>query len=283
MIITEQDIKTTVRSVVKRILCENTENELMAYHGSTVDFNEFDTNFIGTGESSHVYGWGLYMTAVKETGQYYAALIANAKNSNDKNNVWLKTSKIVGRVLKKLFKEAAKNGWDYSEIRWRALNAFSTNGVPPQIIDVFYKISNEAGCRKFSAWIQEKAAEQYKKFLYTVEIPDENFIEWNSTDKDFMSKILREFSMNFDVSHVNLDKIRTFGDLYTAICGVNNLYKPDMAKIKIHPKLVSQYLNKLGYSGISVPIGNKHGGDGTGNNYVIFNSKDIKIINKEQV
>lgn len=283
MIITETDIRAAVSQAVSKILCENAENELMAYHGSVSDFDEFDTNFIGTGESSQVYGWGLYMTAVKETGQYYAALIANAKNSNDKNNAWLKLSHTIGRILKKLFKEAAKNGWDYSEIRWRALNAFSCSRVPKQIIDTFYKIKDESGCRQFGAWIQEKAAEQYKKFLYTVELPNENFIEWNSTDKNFLSQILRAFSKEYDVSYVDLNAVQTFGDLYAAICGVKSLYKPNPAEIKIHPKAVSQFLSKLGYAGISVPIGNRHGGDGTGNNYVIFSSKDIKIINKEQV
>ena len=39
----------------------------------------------------------------------------------------------------------------------------------------------------------------------------------------------------------------------------------------------------LGYKGISVPIGNAHGGDNTGLNYVLFSGDFINIKSKEDV
>ena len=69
MKLTEQDIRIMVSESVKKILKENVETELQAWHGSAADFDAFDLNFIGTGEGTQAYGYGIYVTGVKETGK----------------------------------------------------------------------------------------------------------------------------------------------------------------------------------------------------------------------
>lgn len=280
---TETDIRTMVTEAVRKVLKENMENELQAYHGTTHLFDKFDTDFIGTGESTQVYGWGLYMTAVRETGDYYAAIIANKKNANDKSNKWLVMSSFIAKVLKPLFKLLRKNEIEFSELKETALKKFIERKLPQDVIEMFSKVQTELDCRRFGAYIQNMAAKPYEKYVYTVELPDTGFIDWNLTDRSFITKIYNEFAKHFDVSHVNLKAVNTFGDLYSLLCGSKSLFNLRKKIPKIAPKDVSQFLNKLGFVGISVPIGNKHGGDGLGYNYVIFNKNDIEIKKVESI
>ena len=43
-----------------------------AWHGTGAFFKKFLSKFIGTGEGVQAFGWGLYFTAVKNIGRYYA-------------------------------------------------------------------------------------------------------------------------------------------------------------------------------------------------------------------
>jgi hypothetical protein len=140
---------------------------------------------------------------------------------------------------------------------------------------MFSKVNNGRERMQFEGHIQALSARAYKKYVYTVEIPDNGFIDWNSSDKDLIIKIYNMFAKSFDVSHVDMKKVKTFGDLYCALCGCDSLYK--LKNPIIQPKEVSQYLKKIGFNGISVPIGNLYGGDSLGQNYVIFDTDDVKI------
>jgi len=53
--------------------------EIFGHHGSHALFDQFEPSKIGTGEGSHAYGWGAYVTDSKDVGKTYAVI----KSGND--------------------------------------------------------------------------------------------------------------------------------------------------------------------------------------------------------
>ena len=284
MTITESDIRRIVEKTMRTILRENRQDELIGFHGSTHSFDEFDTDFIGTGESTQVYGWGLYMTGVEETGRYYAAIVAKNKNKKNKSDAAIVMNNKIEQSIKKPFKKLRAGEITFEQCKQMVLDNMQANGVSDFFIKKYQEVKSIADSRAFGAMALEMATRAYQRFLYTVELPDTGFIEWNGTDPNLISRIYNEFKSNFQNIEVNPSTIRTFGDLYCQIVGgkdCKSLYKPK--KIVIEPKVVSKFLLQLGFKGISVPIGNNHGGDDTGFNYVLFDSSFVKIIKKELI
>ena len=83
--ISRNDIMEMVKKSVRRILKESNLDELEAWHGTVADFMKFSNSFAGTGEGSQVYGDGVYLTNVKDTGRWYAATIALKKATKGSN------------------------------------------------------------------------------------------------------------------------------------------------------------------------------------------------------
>ena len=78
--INRNDITEMVRKTVNKILSENLQNELEAFHGTLAKFNQFNhKNFAGSGEGTARYGEGIYLTNVQDTGLHYAATICGQK------------------------------------------------------------------------------------------------------------------------------------------------------------------------------------------------------------
>lgn len=50
-----------------RRIFENQEDELIGYHGTSVDFDKFDLSFSKSGEGSNFYGYGVYVTEDENT------------------------------------------------------------------------------------------------------------------------------------------------------------------------------------------------------------------------
>lgn len=284
MTISESKIKTAVERAMKNVLHENRQDELVAFHGTTHSFDEFDTDFIGTGESTQVYGWGLYMTGVEETGRYYAAIVAKNQNRKRRDDIAIVMNNKIESSIKKPFKMFRAGDITFEQCKQLVIDNMKKNGVSDFFIEKYQQVNNVMDSRAFGAMALELATRAYKRFLYTVELPDDGFIDWNETNQRFIMEIYNRFSQVFGNLDVNTTKIKTFGDLYCQIVGgkqCKSLYKPK--NIIIQPKTVSKFLQQLGYKGISVPIGNHHGGDNTGFNYVLFDSSFVKIIKKELI
>jgi hypothetical protein len=281
---TETDIMEMTRRAVERILSENVQNELESWHGSAADFDKFDLSFIGTGEGTQAYGYGVYVTGVEDTGRMYAVVAAyNGNVKTNKSAESLKQYKRFVSALKSVLKEIRKKiGNNPSEFIPFAIDKISkVKGVTPEMIDMVRSADSIWKMRQLFIRFQTMATRSFSRFLYRLEIPDEGYIDWNSTDTNLISRIYEEFKKNFDVRHVNLKKVQTFGDLYSQLRGWSKL-SHEAKRTVIPQKQISLFLSKLGYTGIRVPIGNMHGGDNIGNNYVIFDANDIKIENKER-
>lgn len=275
-----------VKSAVNKIIAENRQDELTAWHGSAADFDNFDLNFIGTGEGTQAYGYGVYVSGVKETGKMYA-VIATYANKNVHH-----TEGFRAESMRKYRRFVNVIRWCYGKVKGSmkdkpelfipyALNLLSEKGATPEMIEKLKQADTTDKFADLLNYFKEMATRSFSRFLYHLEIPDDGYLDWNGTDPNLIRQLYDAFSKKFDVSHVNLKKVHTFGDLYSQLRGWSKL-KDESSKTVIPQKDLSIFLSQLGFTGIHVPTGQSHGGDGRGTNYVIFNPKDIKIEKKER-
>lgn len=281
--ISRNDIMEMVKTSLNRILSENFQDELMAYHGTTSLFDKFDMSFVGSGEGSQVYGWGVYLTDVKDTGRWYAATIAIKNAKNDSSNTYRSVYNKISGAKHNVRNISEKN---YEDSKQRIINNLqkgldNAKGERPksEYVKAIEFVNNCIDFNMFNTKftkLAHMAATPYKRYVYDVDIPDDNYIDWNNTNKQFIIDIFNKISQNFNTSHVDINKVKSFGDMFEKLRGWS--HKPSSNGEIIPQKDLSLFLYSLGYNGIMVPTGNKRGGDGRGSNYVIFNDKDVKII-----
>ena len=127
-----------------------------------------------------------------------------------------------------------------------------------------------------------KAAKDYKRYVLTVEAPDTGYIDWINNDRAFLKNLFDKISQKFDTSHVDFNSVQYFGDMFEKLRGWIN--KSDFAKGEIIPqKDLSWFLHDLGFTGIKVPTGFKQGGDGRGENIIVFDANDVKIVKRQNM
>lgn len=283
----KKDIQEMVVKTVYRLLHENNVDELELHHGTTANFDEFDLKFIGTGEGTQVYGYGLYFTDVYDTGQWYVieAIWANKWKNVRNSNSLPKSVQNIKRFDKLLYKIKgwAKGNIPMEEIKERAAKALADNGKSLQeVYNILMTCETVEDIKRVLINLKKESAQGNEGYVYQVEVPDTGYIDWNETDPKLIMDLYNKFAERFDVSHVNPKFCRTFGSLYEKLRGWKGPEPSNNGEI-IPQKELSLYLKQLGYNGIKVRTGNKSGGDGRGMNYVIFDSKDVKIINKKNL
>ena len=288
-IFTEKEIKQIVTEAVKLILKENVENELLSYHGSGALFDKFDMKFVGTGEGSQVYGYGVYLTDVKDTGRFYAAVAAIKHAGRDDKNISKLEYGDLKNAMSKIYHEI--NDENFLQKKEYILNKLleaceSKKDVSKKerIMRVYNAIKNinsrEEFMDKYTDMLHQ-ASVPYERYVYYVDIPDpngRNYIDWNNNNPSFIRHMYNLFSQKFNTSHVDVNTVTSFGDMFEKLRGWRNGKDLKTNGEIIPQKNLSLYLSSLGFVGISVPTGNKKGGDGRGTNYVIFKESDVKII-----
>jgi DNA adenine methylase len=289
--VSRTDIHEMVRKCVNKILRESYLDELEAWHGGTADFMQFDNKYVGTGEGSQVYGYGVYLTNVKDTGRWYAATVA-VKKAPKGSNVY----KTMLGYLKNasyrfdLFDEITpENFQEKKQTLLNNLRAKMDEATRPntkkQIEQLIFMVEplNFEKLKNFSVDLMHKAAKDYRRFVYSVQAPDTGYIDWTNSDRGFLKDIFNKISQKFDTSHVDFNKVKNFGDMFEKLRGwVHQTQLKNNGEI-IPQKDLSLFLKDLGYTGIMVPTGFKHGGDGRGTNIVVFDANDIKITGKENM
>jgi hypothetical protein len=288
--ISRADIMEMVKKSVRRILKESNLDELQAWHGTVADFMRFSNSFAGSGEGSQVYGDGVYLTNVKDTGRWYAATIALKKATKGSNEI--KTligylNKVTHRfdLLKKITTENFPKikqeilGKLYAEME--AASKPDTKVKFEHLIKIVEPL-NASELKNLSIDLTHRAAKDYKRYVLTVEAPDTGYIDWTNNDRQFLQDIFNKISQKFDTSHVDFNKVKCFGDMFEKLRGWINKRESDTREI-IPQKQLSLFLSQLGYTGIRVPTGFKKGGDGRGENLIIFNADDVRIVKRENL
>jgi hypothetical protein len=288
--INNSDIAEMVKKCVNQILNENSIDELQAWHGTVADFMKFSNSFAGTGEGSQVYGDGVYLTNVKDTGRWYAATISLKKAPKGSNELKTMIGYLKNASFKfQLFDEITPE--NFLEKKQQLLNNLIQNMEQSKGVDTKKKYTrlikmieplNLTELKNFSINLTHKAAAHYTRYVLTVEAPDTGYIDWTNNDKSFLYDIFKKISQKFDTSHVDFSKVKYFGDMFEKLRGW--VHKKQFEQGEIIPqKELSLFLHSLGYTGIKVPTGFKHGGDGRGENIIVFDANDVNIIKKENL
>lgn len=275
---------------------------LRTYHGSGANFSEFDFDHMGEGAGSQVFGWGGYVTSSKKIGKSYAEVGQQSAESRHSYSEDTPIEAAVGSILgqemynsmqAKTFEQKKAQAIKNTE---NSIDSFSDMLKNSNELDEksrnFLKKSIEKDKKKLEV-LQTLTKEQYKeeyikqgraKNLYEVEIPEDNggnYLDWDAPITDeLIDKVVAALPAIrvFDIK--NFKKDRSFEDLYRTISmrivedenrETNGVFNDD--------KAASKLLASLGYTGIKYKAGRNFGGAEKGDtNYVIFNPKDMKIV-----
>ena len=236
------------------------------FHGSGAKFDKFDHSFMGTGEGNQAFGWGTYVTEVEEIGRTYAGVGVTKLGS-----LQAKLGNI-DSAISSLEKEVQRAEKDLT----------SDNETARHI--AAYTLETASERRK--ALEEEKAAveEEIKPYrnLYTVEIPDDNGNNYLHWDKRIPMNVVNSIKKRlFDVlaegdyKGAEKELKRELDDVFKADNNDGNFVYGNISAYLGGDKAASQFLNEMGFVGISYPADG--GRAGNKRNYVIFNEDDAVI------
>lgn len=248
------------------------------YHGSGADFDKFDTeNFGLSGEGSMSFGYGTYFTDSEDIARDYADRAGKVNY-----HYFYKGKEEIGAWNPKTLASAMYNHYGSIEEAIKNLEEFKAKSD-----ESLHKAYYQSGINI----LKESKPEDFKteiettRHLYTVEIPDDGYLEWNEhISKEDTKKIVEKF-VDFMLAQPskNETKIHEVEDVdswyWDDITG-HGLYETLEVASSNRPQLVSQFLHSIGYAGIKYPAGTIHGNGNGAYNYVIFNDDDAKIVDK---
>lgn len=254
---------------------------LRTYHGSGASFSEFDFDHMGEGEGSQAFGWGGYVSSSQKIGKNYAERSGRFNGLKEPSEIEKRLLEKAKSVNYDLSPYAAASLVDKAEQILREGFEDYEGTTSKDLIDFVVEnaiVDNELVMDTLRL-IKPEDIDMGIKNLYEVNIPDDNgsnYLDWDApiTDEliDKVAKALPSLS-SFDIK--DLKKDRTFDNFYKTI---------SMRSVKDDAsfnddKAASKLLASLGYTGIKYKAGRNFGGAEKGDtNYVIFNPKDMKIV-----
>lgn len=250
----------------------NGDRNMVVYHGSPHDFDEFSLGAIGSGEGAQAYGWGLYFAGKKEIAQHY----------------------------RQSLRKVDTGAFDRAGIppsQWRSAEMFARQTDP--------KFPEQAA-RDFAAWNNRDDADSLvgafteamadKGRLYEVDIPEDGeYLLWDAPlseqPEQVKAALLRipdgawdQVNDALDASGYNEidldDDAYTGRDLYKLLARAELDVPTDGSDGKQDASLL---LRQLGIAGIKYLDGSsRKDGDGT-YNYVLFDDSRAKVISKYSI
>ena len=301
------DIRGMVEESLIRTIRENIENEIIAYHGTLNRFNQFNwEKHAGTGEGTNRYGDGIYLTNVVDTGVHYAATIAAKKHDEKSLAIYNKVMNTVSWLERYIKGNKSLRGKENLNTQnfeyWKKIFLACLMGNYQDYPEFFgeqkpynFPVSKKIGYivskeienihtwQEFTEWykdIREKSVHNYKRYLLKVDIPDEGYIRWDDTNPDIMNKMFNIIYQRLG-GEINgspfpkFRKFKNFGDMFDKVrnAGVDSRTLTQIIK-------TSGILGEKPVVGFIVPTGYGRGGDGRGLNYVIFDNKNVKILER---
>jgi hypothetical protein len=233
---------------------------IRAYHGSPHDFNQFDTEKIGTGEGAQSYGHGLYFSEHPNTAESYRRVLGRDHDAYRVNGDVVEYPSPEFSAANQIktfgpdiaFSEAKKWGENHPQLGDVAKVLMDWEKSPPQISPGrgrMYEVNIAAHPDQFMHW-------------------DKSLGEQTPYVQERLRKIMGDEA--FDrYAKQGLAGYDLHRDLKTA--GVNDFNDPAIA---------SRALNEHGIPGIKyLDQGSRDTGEGT-HNFVVFDPKLIDIVKK---
>ena len=262
----------------------NTAEFMKVWHGSAAIFDHFDGAFMGTGEGSNVYGAGHYVSQEKGIGESYASIVATGKYDVllDGKPVERGQAQYLDYVLGELKRFGYSIEDAASGLEW-----YYETDAPVSNSDS----AEKRQARKAVELLRSGSikVEKSTRHLYEVEIPEDNgknYIDWNNRmTPDQMrviaSAIAERRNSHFDYP-MNDKELGAYKEdvlkeiqreAFNGSC-LNSFLQNKMA---MGNKAQSQFLAELGFVGNKVPTYNRHEGDKSKWNYVLFRDDDLTI------
>mgnify|MGYP003293382132 CR=1 FL=1 len=287
-------------------------NEMIVYHGTGADFNQFDRRFLNTGAGNGEYfGAGIYTTGSKKIAQEYTEEISNNTGnkaeiysdlfrSNNVNDFFKsKIERVVS--IKKALEEINKDSkyLDYTE-KSADLKKYIDSKFGGLLKEDIVKIINERteslsrelkttidflSDVKLSGGNLGKLVENYKANLMTVAIPNDDgnfYFDWSkkfdidNLVKDNNSPSINKILLKMKKNHK--------GNSVFGSDVINALYEE--LGINDGAEAVTKLARNLGYGGVKYPA--KEDNPNIKNiegvtNYVVFDPEKVKILKTEDL
>lgn len=270
------------KDYMRRLVTE-TMKEMVGYHGTGAQFSDFDDNHLSTGAGSQAFGWGTYVTSSPKIGNDYANMTRKKALLFKGNVVYRQTDDMNEnfdnpyRVIYDLLDTFGSYRKALAKVKTLKSYAEPDNERVNKLWDSVIEV---LGNSKASDWKFKMEGQ-----LLTVEIPDDNgtnYFPWHKNLNpeliyNIQTQLLQYMTDNgfentvYTSKLINANRRGSGEDIYMMIqqC-LNN-----------KPKEASMFLYSIGYVGIKYKAGTLNGGARAGDtNYVIFNPKDVRIVDR---
>ena len=266
-----------------------------AYNGSASRFDNFSTDYIGTGEGNQAHGWGLYFAKNKNVSEGYRERLTYGQY----DKVLYKNEEITDNTKKRRLKAIYDTPFGGKNFVIEQIND-SINEIQSRIDRYKNNLNNETNEYQIETYkgaiknleneisdfkkdidfyknidIDDISVERNQGQLYEVDIPeddvlldeDKKFSEQPKQVQHAFRNLLNDeyFSYGSDFKQIKEDLVNAINDDLNG----KSLYK---TLARFDAESASKTLNKYGIKGI------KYNGQQDGECYVIFDDKAIDII-----
>ena len=237
---------------------------LEAWHGSPHKFDKFSMDAIGTGEGAQAYGHGLYFADAEDVARGYKEKLQNIGGNTDDD--------VIGRIL-----EAVDGDVDAAVKELRRRGDTLMSGDDPSKAKRFYQMA-----MKTQGGFDPRGA------LYRTEIdidPD-TLLDWDkplSEQSEAVKRAFVEKAAEKDPYIMDLWESGQLDPFNPEV--INSPYRSGRAALTealgdMTTQERSAYLNSKGIPGIRYLDGMSRGDGGGSRNYVMFDDKPIRIVER---
>ena len=257
-----------------------------AFAGSRVDYDTPSLEAIGTGEGNAAHGWGLYYAINREVAENYR-------------------QSFTGTAVRELYKGKDIVDWyDNDNITFAALRKIIDNNMDKEAAILYQEMIIDKSSDESAVYYDEDILTEQKAILqkiekinvddiviekptgqvHEVDLPENPYLldeqKPFSEQSDFVKDRLRELAKTYNDFYQNSDLLssiadnETGGELYSLLVRIQQNVLEEQKQDGNPKKYASQELESLGIKGIA------YVGRQDGRCFVIFNPKDVKVIQK---
>lgn len=236
-----------------------------AYNGSPNNFDEFSTDFIGSGEGAQAHGWGLYFAENRETAEGYRNRLRGIEEQTleGANKILNQLNECIEYTRNKKNKISEEALEIYNSMEYMYENKNDLIADLQESID-----KQKEHINHIKQVLKEKG--DNKSQVYKVDIPDAN--ELLDEDKELIhqpDKVQRA------IEKIYADAMKSNNVELTNAIGITGkeIYR-GFSKYFGSDKKASEFLNSYGIKGIT------YDGRQDGRCYVVFDDKAVKVLEK---
>ena len=264
----------------------------VVYHGSAASYDKFSKDFIGSGEGNSVAGYGFYVTSDDSVGRHYADFSSKSKRKVIQSEGYTVNGELVkDSALVNAYNLLKENEFDveksisYVEERIEQKKKepkkgiFGSTKLYENMLVYLQKEQDNPGTLGY----QEEVIEQPGRYLYEVEIPDDNGKNYLDLDKSVPKNVkekakekLLEYLYNGEDAEYwenNKSIIEEQWKLVEKKGATAETLRSTMQEI-VGREEVSDIFSSMGYIGFKTSEDSERG-----TTYVIFDESNLNIVN----